>query len=105
MERKYKFRITPACAADLEGIFRYISESASEPLAAMQLMEEIYHAFRKACDFPELHPLSQDENLKRRGYRKLVIKNYIALYLIDEKHRTVIYARTFYGGRDYSKLI
>ena len=35
----------------------------------------------------------------------MVIKNYIALYLIDEKHRTVIYARTFYGGRDYTKLI
>ena len=105
MESKYKFKITPACASDLDGIFQYISETVSEPLAAMQLMEDIHHAFRKVCDFPELYPLSYDENLKRKGYRKLVIRNYIALYLIDEKKKTIIFSRTFYGGRDYAKLI
>ena len=48
-----------------------------------------------------MYELSQDKILCQKGYRKLVIKKYVALYLIDEEKKFVIVSRIFYGPMDY----
>lgn len=47
----------------------------------------------------------QNARLMALGYRKVVIKNYIMIYRVEETTHTVYILRFFYGRRDYEKLI
>ena len=46
-----------------------------------------------------------DEPLKVRGYRKLIVDNYIVFYLINELEKQVVVMRILYGARHYQNLI
>lgn len=47
----------------------------------------------------------QDMRLEKEGYRKVLIKNYVLVYKINEDSKTVNILRFFYGAQDYVKLI
>ncbi|MDW7669905.1 MAG: type II toxin-antitoxin system RelE/ParE family toxin, partial [Bacillota bacterium] len=46
-----------------------------------------------------------DEYLKKKGYRKLIIDNYIAFYLVNEEERQVVVMRVLYGRQKYESLL
>ncbi|MCC9293478.1 type II toxin-antitoxin system RelE/ParE family toxin [Clostridium sp. WLY-B-L2] len=46
-----------------------------------------------------------DETLKQRGYRKLIIDNYIAFYLVDDNKQQVIIMRILYGARNHKDIL
>lgn len=46
-----------------------------------------------------------DEFLKSKGYRKLIIDNYIVFYLVDEGNKQVIIMRVLYGKQKYEDLL
>ena len=48
-----------------------------------------------------MYELSRDAALSQRGYRKVVISNYKALYLVDEERKLVIISRVFDGSMNY----
>ena len=54
---------------------------------------------------PERYPYEDDERLRALGIRKLLVKNYKVLYLVDTERQLVQIARVVYAGRDISKLI
>ncbi len=54
---------------------------------------------------PQRFPLISDERLSQMGYRKLVVKNYVVFYLIDEKNKVVEIGRILYGRRDWLSLL
>ena len=37
----------------------------------------------------------------KRTYRRIIIKNYIILYTIDEKNRKIFESHMYYSGRNY----
>ena len=49
-----------------------------------------------------MYELSRDRMLCQKGYRKIVINNYIALYTVDENKKEVVITRIFYGSMNYS---
>ncbi|WP_326839059.1 type II toxin-antitoxin system RelE/ParE family toxin [Clostridium aromativorans] len=56
-------------------------------------------------DFPYSCSLVIDETLKQRGYRKLIIDNYIAFYLVDDNKQQVIIMRILYGARNHKDIL
>jgi len=46
-----------------------------------------------------------DEFLKSRGYRKLIIDNYLAFYLVNEPEKQVVIMRILYGAQNYQDLL
>ncbi|MGI6712242.1 MAG: type II toxin-antitoxin system RelE/ParE family toxin [Bacillota bacterium] len=46
-----------------------------------------------------------DEPLKKRGYRKLIVGNYMVFYLVNEQERQVIITRILYGAGDYQTIL
>ena len=46
-----------------------------------------------------------DKYLTRKGYRKALINNYLAIFRIDSKARRVYVLRFFYAGQDYIKQL
>ena len=52
-----------------------------------------------------MYEFSQEPLLRARGYRKFLIGNYVALYLVDTKNQKVWIARIFHGSQDYQKYL
>lgn len=46
-----------------------------------------------------------DEYLRNKGYRKLIVDNYIVFYLIWEEKKQVIIMRVLYGKQKYENLL
>ncbi|MFD1037336.1 type II toxin-antitoxin system RelE/ParE family toxin [Virgibacillus byunsanensis] len=43
--------------------------------------------------------------MKEKGYRTLIIENYIAFYLVREEEKQVVVIRVLYGRQKYQDLI
>jgi len=52
-----------------------------------------------------MYALCEDVRLHEKGYRKVVIKNYLVFYRFDEAVKTVYVIRVVFGARDYEKLL
>ncbi len=94
----------PEAERDLDGIFNYISNELKNPKAAIKLIDEIVETLINLEDMPKRCPLSGIPELQNDGYRKCIVKNYVALYTVDEASKIVKIAKVFYGMRDYKNL-
>jgi len=61
--------------------------------------------YRSIESNPYLYSLCSDAWLAEMGIRKVVIKNYLILYRVDESKQTVYVLRIVYGGRNYADMI
>lgn len=103
MENKLKLVIYPAAQEDLEQIFSYISEKLCNPTAAIKQIEDFENALDTVCLFPQSCPFTENEYVKDRTLRKLVVNNYIVFYRVKNEEIQVI--RVIYGMRDYAKIL
>lgn len=103
MADKYLLRIFPAAKADMEQIFQYISVELCNLMAALGQIDDFAKAFDNVCTFPESCPPINNEYVKDKSLRKLVVNNYIAFYRV--KNREVQVVRVLYGMRNYEKLL
>jgi len=104
-EKVYDVKITPLALEDLDGIYSYICDEQKEPQIAEKFIQTIEEKILSLSSMPEKYTLCDQEMLRKKGYRKLIIKSYVAFYLVDERHQKVIIARVLYSARDYEKLI
>jgi addiction module RelE/StbE family toxin len=93
----------PVAIQDLFEIIEYVRKD--NPSAAADLVKRFDEALGKLGSFPEIGPVPKDERLSARGYRVLVIDNYLAFYVIREKVNIVEVRRVLHGRRMYSFLL
>ena len=103
MPDKYSLKIFPAAAKDMEQIFDYIAVTLSNPTAALGQIDDFEKAFDLICSFPESCPLINNEYVKDRSLRKLIVNKYIAFYRVRNNEVQIV--RVIYGMRDYSALL
>ncbi|GHV82565.1 translation repressor RelE [Spirochaetia bacterium] len=103
--KAYGLKIMPMAEDDLDGIFDYIANTLEAPIAANRLMAKIEKSIRGLTDAPRTGPKCRDETLDKKGYRKLIVDNYIAFYLINDEEKVVIVMRVIYGRRNYTALL
>lgn len=101
----YKLLITQDAYNDINEIISYIVNVLKNPIAADNLLSEIEDSFRAAAANPEMYAYCSDKKLRKDGYRKIPVKNYLIFYRTDSKENTVYILRVIYGRRDYAKLI
>ena len=104
-ENSYSLKFTPKAHEDLDQVYSYISEKLFAELAADNLLERIESSIMRLKDFPYSGSLVLDEPLKNRGYRKLIVDNYMAFYLVDEMEKQVVIMRILYGAQNYQNLL
>ena len=97
--------VSKAAEMDIKNVLSYISENLSALQAAKNLALSIKESYLLLRENPYVYTFCEDERLKLEGFRRVVIKNYILLYKINEDKNEVFIARFFYGGRDYAVLI
>ena len=84
-ENKWTLSTTSLARHDLEEIYTYISLCLDAPGAADDLMDKFENAFAQVCLYPRSFPQADDPMLRKRGYRKMTIDNFVGAYLIREK--------------------
>lgn len=98
---QYKVIITPTAYKEINQIYDYISENLYARKAAHDLMEQVELEIKRLKTSPEIYTeIEKIDELKRR-YRRIVIKNYVILYTIDNDNQTVYVAHMYYGRRNY----
>ena len=101
----YRIRYTPLAYEDLDGIDTYISTGLLNPQAAMNLLCEMEESVNHLKQFPFIGSEPEDSYLASKGYRKLVVQNYLVFYLVDRVQKEVIIMRVMYGAREYRGLL
>lgn len=102
---RYRVKFTAIAEVDLDEIFQYIAVQLSAPDAAVSLLDEMEEQISRLCDFPYAGSVISDETLAARGYRKLIVRNYIIFYLVNEDERQVVIMRILYGARRYEAFL
>lgn len=102
---RYKVDVSEPAENDLRDIVRYISAQLSAPITATKMMDAIEEAIGGLTDMPQKCPPVTDERLASMGYRKLVVKNYIAFFTINENSKVVDVERILYGRRDWLRIL
>lgn len=101
----YKIRYTPLAYEDLDEIDTYISETLLNPQAAENLLDEMEKSIRQLEQFPYVGSEVEDSSLSDKGYRKLVVQNYLIFYIVDLEQKQVVIMRILYGAREYHNLL
>jgi len=101
----FHLKFTAAAYDDLEQIYSYISKKLLAETAADNLLEKIESSIMRLKKFPYSGSLVSDEPLRKRGYRKLIIDNYIVFYLVNEMDKQAVIMRILYGAQNYQNIL
>ena len=101
--KKYQLKIFPLAQLDMEQIFDYIAIELCNPTAAIGQINDFEKAFDNVCTFPESCPYINNEYVKDKSLRKLIVNNYIAFYRVKDNEIQVV--RVLYGMRNYEALL
>lgn len=101
----YDISYLPLAKQDMVNIVSYISHELLNPQAANALADEFINEIDKLAKFPYIHPMYYPLKPLIYEYRKLVVKNYIVFYRVDEDKKQIIVSRVIYQKRNYNDLL
>ncbi len=101
----YSLEYLPVAQQDMVEIVQYISGVLGNSGAAEQLAFELIQAGDQIVQFPYAHPAYIPIRPLKHEYRKLLIKNYMMLYWVDENRKKVTVARVLYAKRDIKRYL
>lgn len=97
---KYKVKINPRAIRDLDYIYKYIANEKLASENAMRQVARIKKSILSLNIFPQSHQERNEGRYAGKGYRQLLIDNYIAIFRIDESGKTVYVVTIQYQGRN-----
>ena len=96
MQEKYEIELSGKAKEDLKKIVIYIKKNYCKKYA--QLINE---RIRTLKYIPQRYMIIEDNEIKHLDIRRLLIKNYIVFYRIDESKRIVRIERILYGESNW----
>ena len=97
---RYKVKIYPKAIRELDSIYEYIANEKLAPENAKGQVDRIKKAVLNLNIFPQSHQERTEGRYAGKGYRQLIIDNYIAIFKIDEASKTVYVVTIQYHGRN-----
>ena len=101
----YKLEFLPIALNDMVEIVGYIGNALENPIAADNLSNDFVNEAERLSKFPYSNPVYVPLRPLNHEYRKLLVKNYIMFYWVDEEKKVVTVSRVIYGKRDYGKIL
>ena len=98
--KNYDVFLSTAAREDLDEIYNYISSTLKEPSTALKLVGLIENELLSLSQMPYRHPERNVGLYAGKGYRQLAVKNYTAIYRIEEDTRRVIIITVQYSKRN-----
>lgn len=97
----YKVKIYPAAEQDLMDIIDYLNTLS--PQAALRYYDVLTEQIASLSTMPERCPHPKDLALTAKGYRYLIVEDYLVFYMVVGD--TVQIHRILYGRRNYQALL
>ena len=97
---KYKVKVNPRAISELDRIYKYIADDTLSPQNARGQVDRIKKAVLNLDTFPQSHQERNEGRYAGKGYRQLLIDNYVVIFRIDELHKTVYVVTIQYQGRN-----
>ena len=96
---EYEVRVTRQALEQMKEIVHYISNDLMAPDAADNLLDKMKAEITKLSSFPKKHALIDEEPWRAEGVRKIVVKNFLIYYWVDDENNrvqvtAVIYSRS-----------
>ncbi len=85
----YSVKLYARAYRDLDGIYSYIANNTSEPLAAENTVNAIENAILSLEELPERGSIRKLGAFANGNYRQLIIKNYIIIYKVVKNKKEV----------------
>ena len=96
---KYKVKFNPRAIRELDHIYEYIANEKLAPENTKGQVDRIKKAVLSLDTFPQSHQERNEGRYAGKGYRQLLVDNYIAIFRIDELQKTVYVVTIQYQGR------
>ena len=93
-------KVNPKSIRELDRIYEYIANDKLAPENAKGQVDRIKKAVLSLDTFPQSHQERNEGRYAGKGYRQLLIDNYIAIFRIDELHKTIYVVTIQYQGRN-----
>ena len=100
MAKKYEVLLYPKAYRDIEEIYAYITLEKLSPENAKGQTDRIWDAIFTLVEYPESHQDRQVGRYAGKGYKQLLIDNYIAIFKTDESEKKVYVITIQYQGRN-----
>ena len=97
---KYKIMLYPKAYRDIDSIYAYIAMEKLAPENAKAQTDRIWAAIEALDSFPSSHQDRQVGKYAGKGYKQLLIDNYMAIFRIDEPNKIVYVVTVQYQGRN-----
>lgn len=101
MAQEYKVKIYPAAEKDLAAIVDYLNTLSTD--VALKYYDMLVEEIASLSSLPERCPHPRDLALTAKGYRYLIVKDYLVFYMVVGN--TVQIHRILYGRRDYLTIL
>jgi len=99
--RSYDIRYLPIAEDDLNEIVDYLSENSIK--SANAFINDLEALEERLSAFPELGALSKDKRLRSKGYRTIIIGEYLLFYTLHNERIYVM--RIIHGKRNYLSML
>ena len=86
MDKKYEVKVTRQAMAQMKEIVHYISAELLAPEAANKLLDKMRDAIAALSFMPKKYALIEEEPWKHEGVRKIIVKNFLIYYWVDEEN-------------------
>ena len=101
----YHIEYLPSALLDLTEISAYIGVKLQNPSAADNFAENIIKAVDDLSEMPYKFSTYTPIKPVKHEYRKIIVKNYLIFYWIDEDKKLVSVARVVYGRRNVEEVL
>ena len=98
---QYRILIFPAAKQDLQEIVDYLNTLSRD--VAVRYYDLLTEEIASLSYMPDRNPKPRDLALAAKGYRYLLVKNYLVFYIV--KGDTVQIHRILYAKRNYGYLL
>lgn len=99
--KNYSVQLYPSAERDLVEIrdyFEQVLKTSADPL-----FEKFLHHLEILETDPLIYALVKDQTLREKGYRTVVVDNFLMFYVIVDNEVQI--RRFLYGGRNYTNLL
>lgn len=85
---QYRVKYTQTALKRLDDILAYIAVTLCNPSAAKRLLDDFDEAIENVSKFPYAMSKAKNKNVTTKEYRKILVRQYLAIYRIDEKKKS-----------------
>lgn len=97
---KYKIKLYPNAFRDIDSIYEYIAYEKLAPENAKGQTDRIWKALKSLEELPAAHQDRLEGKYSGKGYKQLLIDNYLAIFKIDQENKIVYIVTVQYQGRN-----